>query len=112
MSVRLPFGVRIMRSLFITASCALLSLPALAVRVTHASPQGEVPQARQVRLAFDAPVVRFGDPQLADPAALQCQPAITAGRGRWTSDREWVLDLPAQLPPGTRIRARWRAICA
>lgn len=102
MSVRLPFGVRIMRSLFITASCALLSLPALAVRVTHASPQGEVPQARQVRLAFDAPVVRFGDPQLADPAALQCQPAITAGRGRWTSDREWVLDLPAQLPPGTR----------
>jgi uncharacterized protein YfaS (alpha-2-macroglobulin family) len=79
---------------------------AQAAKVTQASPQGEVREARQVRLVFDTAVVRFGDPQLADPVKVQCEPAAALGRGRWTGDREWVLDLPSPLPAGTRCEVQ------
>jgi len=101
---------------WIIVGCSVLSLagvgPAQAARISHFSPQGEVPQARQVRVAFDAPVVRMGDPKLADPFALRCQPAVPPASGRWTSEREWVYDLPDPVPAGTRCElqraANWQ----
>jgi len=49
------------------ASAVWFTHTAQAARIVQASPQGEVREAAQVRLVFDAPVVRFGDPQAADP---------------------------------------------
>jgi uncharacterized protein YfaS (alpha-2-macroglobulin family) len=75
---------------------------AQAARITSLSPQGEVPQVRQVVARFDAPVVRLGDPRLPDPLRLQCQGAAALGTGRWTGAQEWVYDLREALPPGVR----------
>ena len=82
------------------------SQAALAARVVEIAPRGEVPQAQQVRLQFDVPVVPTGDPRGPDPAAVSCQPATPAGAGRWEDARTWVYDFREELPPGLRCEVR------
>lgn len=90
--------------------CALTSHQAvLAMEVVSASPQGLVNQAENVALRFREPVSQLGDPQLPDPATLQCQSGIVAkGQGRWTSEREWVFSFSQPLPAGARCEVRLR----
>ncbi|HCL86779.1 MAG TPA: alpha-2-macroglobulin, partial [Comamonadaceae bacterium] len=76
---------------------------AQALTITSLSPQGEVARVRQVVAQFDAPAVRFGDAAAPAPLTVACSdPDATRGTGRWTSDREWVFDFAADLPPGVR----------
>ncbi|MFM2058448.1 MAG: hypothetical protein RLY71_2833, partial [Pseudomonadota bacterium] len=88
---------------------------ATAARIDSTSPQGEVAEVREVQLRFDTPVVRFGDPRLADPVLLGCtgltrgqpdQSSTPAGSSRWVGTKDWVYQLQAPLPPGVRCEAR------
>jgi uncharacterized protein YfaS (alpha-2-macroglobulin family) len=87
---------------WLLAGLALTAGTAQAARIDSVSPQGEVAQARQIVLRFDAPVVRFGDPRLPDPVKLRCDGATVTGAGRWTGAQEWVYDFREALPPGVR----------
>ena len=79
-----------------------LSSEALAaVTVEAFSPQGTVKSVRQVAARFSKPVVRFGDPRLADPFTVDC-PA--KGRARWADGRNWVYDFEEDLPGGVQCR--------
>jgi uncharacterized protein YfaS (alpha-2-macroglobulin family) len=81
-------------------------MAAHAVRVVDIAPRGEVPQARQVRIQFDAPVAPLGNPRGPDPASVNCQPVTPAGAGRWEDERTWVYDFREELPPGLRCEVR------
>ena len=77
-----------------------------AFGVSQFSPQGEVARVRQVVARFDAPAIRFGDPAAPAPLEVRCDnAAASAGQGRWNSDREWVYEFNADLPPGVRCTA-------
>ena len=82
---------------------------AQAATIQALSPQGEVPQARQITAKFSEAVVPFGDLRLPDPLALQCQGGNPAGAGRWVNDRVWVFDFREALPPGVRCTLKARA---
>lgn len=93
------------------AGSLLLPARAQAVTIARVSPEGEAREARQVVVGFDAPAVRFGDPDATAPVSLRCAglpgeaPATLVappGQGRWTSEREWVHDFPKPLPSGVR----------
>jgi len=77
-----------------------------ALQIGSFSPQGEVAQVRQAVATFDGPAVRFGDAQAAAPLSVRCEANGEApkGQGRWLSDRRWVFDFEADLPPGTVCR--------
>ncbi len=76
---------------------------AQALSVTSLSPQGEVARVRQVVAKFDGPAVRFGDPRAPAPFTVSCSdPDAARGTARWNSDREWVHEFAADLPPGVR----------
>jgi hypothetical protein len=97
----LGLNVRITKPLFLCL-LATLNLAAQAFQITSLSPQGEVAQVRQVVAKFDESAVRFGAPKAAAPLSVQCSDAqASKGKGRWTSDREWVYDFDNDLPPGT-----------
>lgn len=85
-----------------------------AASVTGMTPRGEVVQVRQVTLRFSEAVVAFGDPRLPDPAAVACEGAAPAGTGRWSTDRVWLYDFEAPLPPGVRctvkVRPEWKPL--
>lgn len=94
----------------IAALLAALSLQAHALQITSLSPQGEVAQARQVVAKFDDSAVNFGDPKAPAPLALSCSDLqATKGSGRWTSDREWVFEFEADLPPGISCTLQLRS---
>lgn len=80
--------------------------------VASVTPQGEVPEVRQVVVRFSESVVPFGEPRLPDPMSVQCQGGAPAGSGRWSSGREWLFDFRETLGPGVRcvVKARpeWR----
>ncbi|WPB55064.1 MG2 domain-containing protein [Xylophilus sp. GOD-11R] len=83
---------------------------AQALQITAFTPQGEVAQVRQAVASFDAPAVRFGDPQAAAPLQIVCDGgSAPAGQGRWLSDRRWAWDFAAELPAGTSCRATVQA---
>lgn len=83
------------------------SSPAFAaVTVQAFSPQGTVKSVRQVAARFSKPVVRFGDPRLADPFTVDC-PA--KGRARWADASNWVYDFEDDLPGGTQCRFTLKA---
>ena len=85
---------------------AACSLTAQALTVTSFSPQGEVARIRQVVAKFDSAAVNFGDPKAPAPLTVNCNDAEAGkGTGRWTSEREWVYDFQADLPPGVRCTA-------
>ncbi len=95
----------IRRVLMALATCALGTAQALTLQ--QFSPQGEVAQIRQVVARFDGAAVNFGDPKAPAPVAVSCSDAeASQGQGRWTSEREWVFDFKADLPPGVRCTAR------
>ena len=89
-------------------AAALGAVPAAhALQITSFSPQGEVARIRQAVAKFDVPAIRFGDPAAPAPLALRCSDAEAGkGTGRWTSDREWVFDFAADLPPGVSCTAQ------
>jgi uncharacterized protein YfaS (alpha-2-macroglobulin family) len=100
------------------ATVALAVVVSLAVQATaHAavalktwSPQGEIQVIRQVRVTFDQPMVRFGDPRLPAPMDVACQPvAVQAGSSRWVDDRTWIWDFAHDLPPGTACQVAAKA---
>ncbi len=81
----------------------LWSVAASALGVSAVSPQGEVSRVRQVVVKLDAAAVRFGDAKATAPFAVRCSDAdASRGQGRWLSDRQWVFDFAADLPPGVR----------
>jgi uncharacterized protein YfaS (alpha-2-macroglobulin family) len=81
-----------------------------AVQVVSVSPQGEVANVRQVVAKFDEAAVAFGDSKASAPLQLSCSDAqATRGTGRWTSEREWVFDFSADLPPGINCTIQARA---
>ena len=85
------------------ALLAAVGLHAQALQIISLSPQGEVSQVRQVVAKFDAAAVNFGDAKAAAPLTLSCSDAqATKGTGRWTSERERVLQFDRDLPPGIR----------
>ncbi|MBU1442870.1 MAG: alpha-2-macroglobulin [Gammaproteobacteria bacterium] len=74
-----------------------------ALQVTRLTPQGEVSQVRQVVAAFDQAAVDMGSPNAAAPFTVNCtDAALPKGTGRWTSEKQWVFDFQADLPPGVR----------
>lgn len=94
------------------ASIILLTcLPgfAWAAQVERFSPQGEASDVHQVSARFDADMVPLGDPRLADPFDVLCQPGPVAGTGRWLDSRNWVYDFAADLPGGQQCEFRTRA---
>ncbi|WP_434803355.1 MG2 domain-containing protein [Paenacidovorax monticola] len=95
------------QQLILGASLWLAAAAAQALTITSFSPQGEVARVRQVVAKFDGAAVNFGDPKAPAPLALSCDDAqASQGQGRWTSEREWVFDFRADLPPGVRCTAR------
>ena len=89
--------------LIFAASLGLAASAAQALNITHFSPQGEVARVRQAVAKFDGAAVNFGDPKAPAPLTLSCDDAqASQGQGRWTSEREWVFDFKADLPPGVR----------
>jgi len=95
--------VRAIRRGMVAAACACVAFGAQALQAISVTPQGEVAQVRQVVAKFDEPAVLFGDPKAAAPLRVSCDDAqASKGTGRWTSEREWVFDLEADLPPGVR----------
>ena len=93
--------------LIFAASLGLAASAAQALTITHFSPQGEVARVRQAVAKFDGAAVNFGDPKAPAPLTLSCDDAqASQGQGRWTSEREWVFDFNADLPPGVRCTAR------
>ena len=100
-------GVRGLAAVLLAGAAGALGPAAAwaAVSVTQMSPQGEVAQARQLRLRFSEPVVPQGDPRQPDPARLQCEGlAVPRGTGRWANAQEWLFDLAEPLPAGARCR--------
>nr|WP_233168297.1 MG2 domain-containing protein [Xylophilus sp. ASV27] len=81
-------------------------LAAHALQISSFSPQGEVARIRQAVARFDGPAIRFGDPAAPAPFSIECSDKEAGkGSGRWTSEREWVWDFAADLPPGVRCSA-------
>jgi len=101
-------GARVKNLRFAMAGLLFASahLAAHALQVSSFSPQGEVARIRQAVAKFDGPAIRFGDPAAPAPLTVECSDREAGkGSGRWTSDREWVWDFAADLPPGVRCTA-------
>lgn len=95
---------------FVGGALALAVVAAHALQVVSVTPQGEVAQVRQVVAKFNEGAIRFGDPQAAAPLALACSDAqATKGTARWNSDREWVFQFDADLPPGVSCTVQPKA---
>lgn len=88
--------------------CAVFS--AQAFQITSLSPQGEVPQVRQLVVKFDEAAVNFGDPKAAAPLAISCNHSgASQGPGRWVNEREWAFEYANDLPPGVRCSVQLKA---
>ena len=95
---------------FLCLTLAGLTVSAQAFQITSLSPQGEIARIRQVVVKFDEAAVNFGDPKAAAPVTLSCSDAqASKGTGRWTSEREWVFDFEADLPPGVACTVQAKA---
>nr|WP_295077913.1 MG2 domain-containing protein [uncultured Roseateles sp.] len=94
---------RLGRAAMLVLGLLALPLAGAAATTVRLSPDGQaglVSEVRQLRLSFSDAVVPAGDPRLPAPATLQCAglPKPPAGQGRWSSEREWLLDLQQPLP--------------
>ena len=56
------------------------ALQAQALQITGLSPQGEIPEIRQIVAKFDAPAVNFGDSKAPAPLHLNCTAAAKGAR--------------------------------
>lgn len=88
-----------MHSRFCALALLALSTLAQAGGISRFSPQGEVPNVRQVRATFSEPAVRFGDPRAPAPFDMACS---EAGSGRWVDERNWIFDFARDVPPGVQ----------
>jgi len=89
---------------------AMLWVPAAsAAQITRFSPEGVVPQVRQVAIRFDEPMVPMGDLKAAPAAAVSCTGGSVGGSGRWVNASNWVYDFERDLPPGVRCSVRMSA---
>lgn len=101
--------VRLRRGIATWAMALLAPCGAWALQISSVSPQGEVAEVSQLVVKFNEPAVRFGDPRAPAPVTLHCSDAeASRGSGRWTSDREWVLDFAAELPAGLNCTVQAR----
>jgi uncharacterized protein YfaS (alpha-2-macroglobulin family) len=87
-------------------AAALTAAQAHAFGVKEVTPrEGEVEGVRQISVRFDDNVVGFGNPAAPAPFTVSCADAAAArGQGRWATDRIWVYEFEADLPPGSRCR--------
>ena len=85
---------------------ALLAAPGWAARISGVSLQGEVGSPAQLRVSFDAPVVRLGAAGAPAPVALDCTGGALRGDGRWADERTWIVDFREAPPPGLRCEVR------
>ena len=74
-----------------------------AASITQVTPQGAVNQVRQVVVQMSDDAVRLGNAQAPAPVSVQCTPE-QQGSGRWNNAREWVWQLEAPMPAGTRCQ--------
>ncbi len=88
------------------ALCIAAATAASAAKVTSITPQGEVAQVRQVVVRFNEAVVALGDLRRPAPVSVTCSGPVPVGEGRWTSEREWVYDFRAALPPAVRCHVK------
>ncbi|WP_284618282.1 alpha-2-macroglobulin family protein [Aquabacterium humicola] len=94
---------RIAGNIVAALMAAAVTAPAEAARITGVTPQGEVAQVRQLVVRFDDAVSPAGDMLRQAPLTLQCSGgALPERSARWNTEREWVLDFHAPLPPGVR----------
>jgi hypothetical protein len=94
-------GVGIVNSVSATGSLPDDPVAAVPVVVEFFSPEGYVKQVRQVTARFSAPMVKLGDPLLADPFRVDC---AASGQGRWADGRNWVYDFDSDLDAGLSCR--------
>ncbi len=84
-----------------------LAGPVQAAQVARLSPEGVVPQVRQVAIRFDEDMVPLGDLQAAAPASVSCSGGADAGgQPRWVDARNWVFDFSQDLAPGVHCTVR------
>ena len=94
--------LRASRRRLVLLALAALAAPAYAARITGVSLQGEVGQSAQLRIGFDAPVVRLGAAASPAPVKLDCAGATLPADGRWADERTWIVDFREPPPPGLR----------
>lgn len=96
-----------LKKILAAGSLLACSFVSHAFQVVSFSPQGEVARINQVVVKFDAAAVNFGDPKASAPLDLRCSDTkASEGTGRWLSDRQWVFDFSADLPPGVSCSAQ------
>jgi hypothetical protein len=86
---------------FAAAGLAAAIGPAVAAKVATVSPQGVVPEVRQVSVRFAEAVVAEGDPRAAAPFTLLCNGTAVPGNSRWASATQWLFDLRQPLAAGS-----------
>ncbi|MGN1055598.1 MAG: alpha-2-macroglobulin family protein [Comamonas sp.] len=82
---------------------ALCLTAAQAAQISQVTPQGTVKEVRQVVVQTTGDVVQLGHAQAAAPVRVQCTHA-QQGKGRWNHAREWIWQLDAPVPAGTRCQ--------
>src|ERR1035437_6249220 len=90
-----------MKKFFLMGSLLASACAAQALHIVSVAPRGEVAHVRQVLVRFDKAAVNFGDPNAAAAATLSCSDTqASKGTGRWINEREWALEVDADLAPG------------
>ena len=78
-------------------------IAAHATRLDSISPEGEIPNTRQIVLRFSGPIVALGDLRAAAPSTLVCNHDFAKNAvGRWSDDRTYQYDFERPLPAGVR----------
>ena len=89
--------------LYLTALASWTVVAVHASSISQVTPQGVVNEVRQVVVQTSVNAVRLGNAQAPAPVNVQCTPA-SQGTGRWNNAREWVWQMDAPLPAGTRCQ--------
>jgi len=98
LAVLLAAAVALVGTVARASPAASAGAPAVSIET---APSGTVKNVRQFTTRFSEPMVRFGDPRLADPMEVSCP---VQGRGRWIDDRTWAYDFVRTLPGGLQCR--------
>jgi uncharacterized protein YfaS (alpha-2-macroglobulin family) len=96
-------------SVFRIAASVLASIvcfsPAWAATITQFTPQGTVAKVESVKLAFDKPVIAFGDGQAQPPMDVVCDDPGVKGQGRWLDAKRWTYAFDEAPGPGIHCKA-------
>lgn len=87
---------------------SLMVFPTWAAKIVQFSPQGEVARVESIKVAFDAPVIQFGDDQAPAPLDVVCDAPGVKGHGRWVDGKRWTYVFTAAPGPGVQCSATAR----